>query len=93
MFASGDISRQLPQEAKRFSNIDKSWSKIMQTANQNPKCIDLTSRDDTLKSLLPFLLEELEKCQKSLSGYLETKRNLFPRFYFCSDTVLLEVLG
>ncbi|CAL6078446.1 Outer-arm_dynein gamma [Hexamita inflata] len=93
VFASGDIARQLPAEAKRFSNIDKNWLKIMQTAQQNPKCIDLTSRDDTLKSLLPYLLVELEKCQKSLSGYLEQKRNLFPRFYFCSDAVLLEVLG
>jgi len=61
----------LPAEAKRFSNIDKSWIKIMQTGGANPKCIDLTSRDDTLKSLLPYLIVELEKCQKSLSGYLE----------------------
>lgn len=34
----------------------------MMTAMNNPKCIDLTSRDDTLKSLLPFELTELEKC-------------------------------
>ena len=93
VFTSGDIAKQLPQESKRFQGIDKNWVKIMTKGNEQPIAILYIYGNESLSSLLPYMLEQLELCQKALSGYLDQKRAAFPRFFFVADATLLEVLS
>lgn len=39
------------------------------------------------------LSDGLDRCQKSLNDYLDSKRRIFPRFYFISTEELLSTLG
>lgn len=46
-----------------------------------------------LRGQLGTSLDQLERCQKALSDFLEEKRSAMPRFYFIGDEDLLEILG
>ena len=92
VFTGGDIAKQMPLEAKKFSKIDKEFCKIMEKSKDTHNVIKCCS-SDVLKNSLPILHQELERCQKSLEGYLERKRAKFPRFYFVSNPVLLQILS
>lgn len=46
-----------------------------------------------LREQLGSSLDQLERCQKALSDFLEEKRSSMPRFYFIGDEDLLEILG
>ncbi|XP_053327864.1 dynein axonemal heavy chain 10 [Spea bombifrons] len=92
IFIGGDIRAQLPDEAKKFDNIDKIFKRIMSETVKDPvikRCCQVPNRLFDLQNLS----EGLEKCQKSLNDYLDSKRNAFPRFFFISDDELLSILG
>lgn len=46
-----------------------------------------------LPEKLSEMSAKLEEIQKALDMYLETKRQIFPRFYFLSNDDVLEILG
>uniref|UniRef100_A0A3Q3MNV8 Dynein axonemal heavy chain 10 n=1 Tax=Mastacembelus armatus TaxID=205130 RepID=A0A3Q3MNV8_9TELE len=92
IFIGGDIRSQLPEEAKKFDNINKKFKEIINDTLKNPnikRCCLIPNRLTDLQALS----DGLEKCQKSLNDYLDSKRNAFPRFFFISDDELLSILG
>ncbi|XP_053136194.1 dynein axonemal heavy chain 10 [Hemicordylus capensis] len=92
IFIGGDIRSQLPDEAKKFDNIDRIFKRIMAETVKDPvirRCCEAPNRLSDLQNVS----DGLEKCQKSLNDYLDSKRNAFPRFFFISDDELLSILG
>ena len=89
---SEDIRRQLPNESAMFDSVNSNYKFVMERLAQDPNC----QRATHVEGLLMLLIEmntKLEKIQKQLYQYLETKRQKFPRFYFLSNEDLLEILG
>eukprot|EP01022_Parablepharisma_sp_SALTPOND_P000876 TRINITY_DN105183_c0_g1_i1.p1 TRINITY_DN105183_c0_g1~~TRINITY_DN105183_c0_g1_i1.p1 ORF type:complete len:4616 (+),score=767.18 TRINITY_DN105183_c0_g1_i1:15469-29316(+) len=92
VFHTQDIAKQMIQESKRFAQIEKDWTKIIEKVVEE-KNVVRCCENDMLKGLLSTLEESLEFCQKKLDTYLEKKRREFPRFYFVSDTEVLNILS
>ena len=92
IFGAPDIQKQLPQETVQFLRVDQSWKDIMRKTKKRPHIVDAATASGVLE-MFQEANKTLEKIQKSLEDYLETKRNGFPRFYFLSNDELLEILS
>ncbi|KAL8598272.1 hypothetical protein ACOMHN_035222 [Nucella lapillus] len=92
IFSTPDIQRQLPSEYKMFSFVDKSWKEIMRRVEDRPNALRAAITPGTLDTLQQAN-SSLEKIYKCLEDYLETKRFVFPRFYFLSNDELLDILA
>ncbi|XP_077915202.1 cytoplasmic dynein 2 heavy chain 1 isoform X5 [Halichoerus grypus] len=82
----------LPKEQTRFNRVDEDFRSIMADIKKDNRVTTLTTHAGIRNSLLT-ILDQLQRCQKSLNEFLEEKRSAFPRFYFLGDDDLLEVLG
>ncbi|XP_066516038.1 dynein axonemal heavy chain 6 isoform X2 [Hoplias malabaricus] len=92
IFSAPDIQRQLPAEAKMFQQVDKFWKEIMMKVNRLPNALRAATQPGLLELFQNnnALLDQIQKC---LEAYLESKRVIFPRFYFLSNDELLEILA
>jgi len=92
VFTGGEIAKQMPTESKIFKTTDTQWKKIMERVAEQKMVIGCC-QNDLLTTSLPKMQEDLEYCQRKLETYLEKKRGVFPRFYFCSNSDLLKILS
>lgn len=99
---SADIKEQLPEDAKNFAEADRVFRAFMSKAHKYTNVIQVIcsdvlkqelQRDEELDRTLNYIQEILVQCEKSLSDYLETKRKIFPRFFFVSATDLIDILS
>ncbi|CDJ42177.1 hypothetical protein ETH_00023545 [Eimeria tenella] len=89
---SEDIRILLPQEATLFDRTDRLFFYTLLNFQQASTLVNACSQPN-IKEELRLMNHDLEAIQKSLDDYLERKRQEFPRFYFVSNSDMLEILG
>ncbi|GFS25719.1 dynein heavy chain 6, axonemal [Elysia marginata] len=92
IFSAPDIQRQLPIEAKMFVEVDKYYKDFMRRVHKSPLAIR-TGAQAGLFEILEYNNNLLDQIMRCLEAYLESKRVVFPRFYFLSNDELLEILA
>ncbi|KAJ1635860.1 flagellar outer dynein arm heavy chain beta [Pavlovales sp. CCMP2436] len=89
---SEDIREQLPEDAKRFDQVDSDFREQMNVAKEQPNPIEAAMTEGR-EEIFNRCQAALDLCQKSLSDYLEVKKKKFPRFYFVAPADLIDILS
>jgi len=90
---SADIRSRLPEDTKRFEAIDQEFRALEGRSFRESPLVVYRCTEEGLSASLKRMLSELARCQKSLNEYLETKKKIYPRFYFVSNSALLDILS
>lgn len=90
---SEDIRTQLPVDSERFLQTNKSFHAVLSHFVSEPNVLLTVTTTPDLHSRMENILSELILCEKALNDYLETKRLVYPRFYFISSIDLLNILS
>ncbi|XP_050531221.1 dynein axonemal heavy chain 2 isoform X2 [Daktulosphaira vitifoliae] len=92
IFFGDDIREKMPKEAMTYDELTTEWKKITSKMHKTENVFKACCSISLLKHL-NTMDDRLQAIQKALEVYMETKRNVFPRFYFISNDDLLEILG
>ncbi|KAI0982004.1 hypothetical protein GJ496_010034, partial [Pomphorhynchus laevis] len=87
-----DIRAKLPKKTRQFHIQDSDFKNICKSNMEDLNIVGCMNRPGLL-DLFESIERRLSQSQKALEGYLETKRIMFPRFYFVSPSELLDILS
>lgn len=93
IFNGGSIKTYLPEESKLFDQVNKIFLALNLKANRAPQALRLIRTTHNLVDQLKKQNDDLERIQKKLELYVESKREIFPRFYFLSFEDLIQILS
>lgn len=82
----------LKNEESIFVRIDKDFRYIMREIEHDARILSLL-KINNIMAIINALINQLTRCQNTLTTYITAKRNAFARFYFLGDDDLLEILG
>ncbi|KAG2500939.1 hypothetical protein HYH03_000764 [Edaphochlamys debaryana] len=92
VYGSEEIAKQMPKERYEFSAADQRFRSVMKSVEKNPEVLSFTDTQG--------VLGDLQSCngsfgiiERSLAAYLDSKKMLFPRFFFLSNDELIEILS
>lgn len=89
IFSGGSIKQQLPYESKIFEQVNKTFLQLNTKANRNPQALKFIRATPNIVDMLKKLNADLERINNKLNLYVESKRMIFPRFYFLSQEDLI----
>lgn len=93
IFSSPDMKRNLAEVNQVFIKVHRNWLDLMRAVNDKPLALPVAGLQLGTLEQLKAMARDLDEVQKSVDGYLEDKRQTFPRFYFLSDDELLAILS
>jgi dynein heavy chain, axonemal len=83
IFASDDIKKQMPEEARRFASVDGVFKNTVAKCIADPKVLTFTRSEGLLENLKSSF-DLLELINKGLNAYLEQKRCNFFAMRACA---------
>ncbi|XP_026189772.1 dynein heavy chain 3, axonemal [Cyclospora cayetanensis] len=93
IFDYPEIQQNLGKEYKVLTKLSKLWEhEVIGRLADSTNLLDFVDMDE-LPHMLQAASNELSAVKKSLNDFLDTKRLAFPRFWFCCNEELVQLLA
>ena len=89
---SEEVKIELPDDSERFTIINSEIIEVLEKCYETKKVKEFCN-DLTYLQTLEQAASKLQLCELSLNEFMNTKRRIFPRFFFVATADLLDVLA